>query len=66
MKTKKTKHFIQLYDGEWSPIHDKGLHECCECSLVHSVKYRLHEGVLFECWTVNKKETAKARKKKRK
>jgi hypothetical protein len=28
------------------------------------VKYRLHDGVLFEMWTVNKAETAKARRKK--
>jgi hypothetical protein len=57
---------IQLFDGEWSPIHNKAYHECCDCSLVHSVKYRLHEGVLFEMWTVNRQETAKARRKKRK
>jgi hypothetical protein len=33
---------------------------------VHTVKYRLHDGVLFEMWTVNKHETAKARRKKKK
>ncbi len=60
----KRKH-IQLYDGRWSPIHNKGYHECCHCALVHSVNYRLHDGVLFEMWTVNKRETAKARRKKK-
>jgi hypothetical protein len=59
-----SKKYIQLYSGQWSPIYDKGYHECCECSLVHTVKYRLYDGVLFEMWTVNKSETAKARRKK--
>ena len=60
----KKSHRIQLTDGEWSPIGNKGYHECCDCALVHTVKYRMHNGVLFEMWTRNKSETAKARRKK--
>jgi hypothetical protein len=58
----KKQNRIQLYDGHWSPIHNKGYHECCHCGLTHTVKYRLHEGVLFEMWTVNQRATQESRK----
>ena len=62
----KKSHRIQLTDGEWSPIGNKGYHECCDCSLTHTVRYRLHNGVLFEQWTTNKTATRASRKARNK
>jgi hypothetical protein len=53
---------IQLFDNEWTPIGNKGYHECCECGLTHTVKYKLHDGVMFEMWTKNKTATKESRK----
>jgi hypothetical protein len=57
---------IQLIDGQWQKLGAKGLHECCDCALVHEVSYAVQDGVLYERWRRSKKETVKARKKKSK
>jgi folate-dependent phosphoribosylglycinamide formyltransferase PurN len=55
---------IQLYDGKWYRLGNTQLHECCnpKCCLVHRVDHKLDRGMIFERWTVDKRETAKARK----
>lgn len=52
----------QLYDNVWYKINDEYTHECCDCGLVHSVKYKLDNGNVMMQWNVNSKETRKARK----
>lgn len=55
----------QLYEGEWSPVKNKWFHECCECGLVHRVKYKIENGVLYEMWNVHRAETRQARKRRK-
>lgn len=62
----KRPKIIQLYDGQWSPIANKGYHECCSCGLTHTVRYKLHEGVMFEKWDINKTATRASRKRNKK
>jgi len=52
----------QLYDNVWYRIDNEYTHECCDCSLVHTVKYKLENGVVFMQWNLNPRETKKARK----
>lgn len=52
----------QLYDNTWYRIDNEYTHECCDCSLVHTVKYKLENGVVFMQWNLNPKDTRKARR----
>lgn len=47
---------------EWVPHSPKMQWQCCDCGLVHNVEFRI--GILEVRMTVNRKETAKARRKK--
>jgi len=65
MATKKREHTYQIFDGVWyRSAHGKPpyLHECCDCGLVHNIEYRYEGGTIWEKWTIDAKETAKARK----
>lgn len=44
------ENFKQMADGEWRIVRARGinrkhLHKCCDCGLVHEVKYRLYERI---------------------
>lgn len=52
----------QLYDNTWYKIDDMYTHECCDCSLVHTVKYKMVRGNIMMQWNVNTRETKAARK----
>jgi len=65
MPKPKKEHTYQIYDGIWYRTgHGRPpyLHECCDCGLVHNIEYKFENGQLFEKWTVDKKETTRARK----
>lgn len=51
-----------LRDGEWVKSGDYTHHECCDCGLVHKYEYKLVDGVLYERWIRDPRETRKARK----
>ena len=57
---------IQVYEHKWYRLGMHPLHECCSCGLVHRVYYKLERGVVFERWRVDKRETAKARRARKK
>lgn len=57
---------IQIEDGKWYRLGNVELHECCGCGLVHRVDHRLERGMIFERWRVDARETAKARKARKK
>ncbi len=68
MKNKKDKEvvFDQLFDFEWfqiANIEDFKL-ECCDCSLVHDVSWKIKGKKLLMRVAQNKKLTKKARKEK--
>jgi hypothetical protein len=58
-----TKH---LTDGEWVKSGDYTHHECCDCGLVHIVRYKLKDGELWEQWTTDRPQTRKARRARKK
>ena len=65
MASKKREHTYQIYDDTWYKTgHGRPpyYHECCDCSMVHLVEYKFENGHIFERWTVDKKETTRARK----
>ena len=60
MKEKQQESY-QVTDGEWLDVGTYKQHECCDCGLVHRIRYRIHEGKSQESWTRNDRATAKAR-----
>ena len=60
--------YRQLHEGEWDPITEPFDLRCCNCTLVHTVTVRIHDGVPEIRFDVNKRATAavrRARKRKR-
>jgi hypothetical protein len=57
--------YDQVYDGEWWDLPKEMLLQCCSCGLVHNVKIRIHRGKPQICFTRNRNETRKARRKRR-
>ena len=55
--------YQQLWDGSWYKLDDTYLHQCCGCGLVHKIDFKLENGVLFQRFAVDEKETRKARRK---
>ena len=46
--------YQQLWSGSWYKLDSSYHHQCCECSLVHSVDFMLKDGVIFQRWTIRK------------
>ena len=67
-RVKSKDEYQQLWSGSWYKLDQSYHHMCCndKCGLVHKVDYKLENGVMFQRWTVDAKETAKARRKARK
>jgi hypothetical protein len=61
MKTPKTANTVQIYTDTWY-LDKFEMHECCDCGLVHDVKYKVENGRIFFQWNTNVKETEKVRK----
>jgi hypothetical protein len=57
---------IQVFEDKWYRVGYVPLHECCGCGLVHRVEYKLERGMIFERWRVDRKETDKARRARKK
>jgi Zn-finger protein len=35
-----TRGYMQIHDGEWiEPVHDNFVDQCCDCHLVHVMKF---------------------------
>ena len=63
----KKPHVVQLEDGKWYRIANGSApywHECCDCSLVHRVAYKVENGHIWEQWTRDEKKTRSARRRK--
>ena len=68
MAKKKATEPQQIVDGLWYALaHGKPPHteECCDCGLVHTVDYKVENGVMWARWTVNDGATAEARKRRK-
>lgn len=59
--TKKRQNPVVMNDGSWY-LDKFDKHECCDCSLVHDVEYRVERGRIFTKWRRNDKETRASRK----
>ena len=55
-----------MWDGRWYRLGNVAYHECCDCSLVHRVDHKLECGTIYERWCVDKRETNKARRARKK
>ena len=53
---------IQIIDGKWYRLGNAQFHECCFCSAVHRVDYKMERGMIFERWRLDDSETRKARR----
>ena len=54
--------YIQIVDGEWIEIPFKGFSmECCNCSLVHTLNFKVEDGRLFIKSKQDKKSTKQRR-----
>lgn len=60
--SKKREHVVQIYDDKFY-LDKFDRHECCGCSLVHDLEYKVENGRIFSRWKVNQRETNKQRKK---
>jgi hypothetical protein len=40
------RHVVDVIEGKWLPWAKKERWICCDCSLVHDVEYRTHNGQL--------------------
>ena len=52
---------VQMWDESWY-LDKFTQHECCDCGLVHDVKYTVENGRILTNWKVNKRATNKSRK----
>ena len=57
--------YEQAYDNEWFTLNDRSLKlMCCDCHLVHSIKFRVNaDKTLSLNFTTDKKATKAARKR---
>lgn len=62
MRKKYPKNYLATA-GEWIPHKRKMEWQCCDCGLVHDVHFKILRGEIWVKMFINKKETAKARKK---
>lgn len=56
--------YEQAYDDEWfAPGHRKFKHMCCDCSLVHTVDFKVDkDGSVWTRWKRDNRATAAARR----
>jgi hypothetical protein len=36
--------YKQVFDGDWEPLHKTEVVACCDCGLVHVIRYRVRDG----------------------
>jgi hypothetical protein len=63
--TKKKFDHFQVVEGRWYCIawgSEPFLEECCDCGLVHKVRYRLRRGRIEVSYKVDPRRTKAARK----
>lgn len=53
---------VQMQEKTWYVVGHHDLHECCDCGLVHKVKYKFEKGRIWESWERDEHETRKSRK----
>lgn len=66
MKSKRSDKPIQIIDGQWYAVGFGGepwTEECCSCSLVHLIRYKVENGRFWVQYTVDNKRTRLARAK---
>jgi hypothetical protein len=67
--TKRKFDHFQVVEGKWYSIAwgaEPFLEECCDCGLVHQVRYRLRRGRIEVSYRVDAKHTRAARKLRKK
>lgn len=63
--TKRKFDNFQVVEGRWYSIawgKEPFLEECCDCGLVHKVKYRLRRGRIEVSYSVDQRRTKAARR----
>ena len=59
-----TKNYIQVEEGKWYLTEKDSTFICCDCSLVHEIKFKIIGGRIFSKWKRNDRKTAGYRKGK--
>ena len=54
----------QFEDGKWYKIGFSEISMCCDCCLVHKVKYKIKDGKLWGQWKRDDRSTAGHRRAK--
>jgi len=54
---KKKIRMVQMEDGVWYKVGRFTHHACCDCGLIHEVKYKWEDGQLWESWNREPKKT---------
>jgi hypothetical protein len=57
----------QIIDGQWyAAAHGPAPHseECCDCGLTHLIEYKLENGRIWYRYTIDKRATTAARKRR--
>lgn len=63
MATRSRKRVVQAEAGVWYNVGEFTHEVCCDCSLVHTVETRIHDGRLQISWARDDEATAKLRAK---
>lgn len=58
--------YRQIYDGDWEPLNKTEIVACCDCSLVHIIKYRVRKGRPEVQYRRDNRRTAALRRHKEK
>jgi len=64
MKNKKDLP-IQIEDNKWYHFAREEWIICCDCSLVHRVKFKVENGKIYAKWTRSPKDTYSFRRSKK-
>ena len=58
------RRYEQVEDGRWTRVSRRGESlECCDCSLVHRLKFRIVDGHIEIQWLRDERTTAALRRK---
>lgn len=67
MASRKQAEPIQIVDGAWYAAGHGGeplLEECCDCGLVHRIRYKIENGRVWYQYARDEKATKAARKRR--
>lgn len=63
---KETKGYVELVDGKWYHFTKTDYLICCDCNLVHKMKFKVENGKIFiKLWRDERSTSAYRRWKKK-